>query len=334
MSPQNSFLYNIEYSNSQQTMKIVLCGGSGQVGQILARHFTAKGDDVVVLSRRDDAKVGRMVYWDADTFGDWINEIDGCDVVINLAGRSVNCRYNEANRRLIMDSRTSSTRCVGQAIANAENPPRIWLQSSTATIYAHRFDAPNDEHSGILGDESDDVPETWKFSLGVAKAWEAALDQAPTSSTRKVAMRSAMVMSEDRDGIFDVLLTLVRRGLGGSVGDGKQYVSWIHGDDFCRAVEWTIAHDELEGAVNFAAPNPLPYRDFMRELRDAWGMKFGLPTTKWMIEIGTRAMQTESELVLKSRRVVPARLQESGFKFEYSMWREAARDLCEKRRTS
>ena len=166
----------------------------------------------------------------------------------------------------------------------------------------------------------------------MAKAWEAALNEAQTPQTRKVAMRSAMVMSADRDGIFDVLLTLVRRGLGGSVGDGKQYVSWVHSDDFCRAVDWTIHHDELAGAINFAAPNPLPYRDFMRELREAWGMKFGLPATKWMIEIGTRAMRTESELVLKSRRVVPARLQESGFEFEYSMWRDAARDLCKRRR--
>ena len=313
-------------------MKIVLCGGSGQVGQLLARHFVARGDDVVVLSRGQNSKVGRNVIWDAQTLGEWAREIDNSDVVINLAGRSVNCRYNAENRRAILDSRTSSTRVVGEAIAQAKNPPRVWLQSSTATIYAHRFDAPNDEHSGILGDENDDVPETWKFSLGVAKAWEAALDNAPTSTTRKVAMRSAMVMSEDRDGIFDVLLTLVRRGLGGSVGDGKQFVSWIHGQDFCRAVDWTIAHDELSGAVNFAAPNPLPYRDFMRELRDAWGMKFGLPATKWMIEIGTRAMQTESELVLKSRRVVPALLLESGFEFEYSMWRDAAKDLCERRR--
>ena len=145
-------------------------------------------------------------------------------------------------------------------------------------------------------------------------------------------MRSAMVMSEDRNGIFDVLLTLVRRGLGGSVGDGKQYVSWIHADDFCRAVDWTIQHEELSGAVNFSSPNPLPYRDFMRELRDAWGARFGLPATKWMTEIGTRAMQTESELVLKSRRVIPARLLESGFNFEYSNWRDAARYLCAKRR--
>lgn len=313
-------------------MKIVLCGGSGQVGQILARYFTAKGDEVVVLSRRDDAKVGRVVRWDARTLGNWTSEIDGCDVVINLAGRSVNCRYNEANRRLIMDSRTSSTRIVGEAIAQAKNPPRVWLQSSTATIYAHRFDKSNDEHNGIIGDANDDVPDTWKFSLDVAKSWEAALDDAPRSSTRRVKMRSAMVMSEHRDGIFDVLLTLVRRGLGGSAGDGKQFVSWIHGDDFCRAVEWTIAHEELSGAINFAAPNPLPYRDFMRDLRDAWGARFGLPATKWMIEIGTRLMRTESELVLKSRRVVPAVLLESGFNFEYSTWREAARDLCAKRR--
>lgn len=315
-------------------MKIVLCGGSGQVGQILARHFAAQNHEIVVLSRKKNVETGRVVLWDAHTLGDWKREIDGCDVVINLAGRSVNCRYNEENRRLITDSRTSSTRIVGEAIAQAQNPPRVWLQMSTATIYAHRLDKSNDEDSGIIGSENDDVPETWKFSTGVAKAWEKALDDAPVPHTRKVKMRSAMVMSEDHGGVFDVLLTLVRRGLGGSVGDGKQYVSWIHGHDFCRAVEWTIHHEELSGAVNFCAPNPLPYRDFMRDLRAAHGAKFGLPATKWMIEIGTRLMLTESELVLKSRRVVPARLLESGFEFEYSMWHDAARDLCEKSRKS
>ncbi len=309
-------------------MKIVLCGGSGQVGQILARCFAAKGDEVVVLSRQQNVLAGRFVMWDAQTVGDWACEIDGADVVINLAGRSVNCRYNAENRRLILDSRVASTRVVGQAIAQSQNPPRIWLQMSTATIYAHRFDFPNDEHSGIIGGDEPNVPETWRFSIQVAKAWETALDEANTPQTRKVKMRAAMVMSEDRGGVFDVLLSLVRRGLGGSAGNGRQYVSWIHGDDFVRAVEWAIAHDEMSGAVNFCAPQPLSYRDFMRNLRAAWGIKIGLPATRWMIEIGTRAMRTESELVLKSRRVIPARLQESGFEFEYSNWPDAARDLC------
>jgi uncharacterized protein (TIGR01777 family) len=224
------------------------------------------------------------VTWDARTLGDWAHEIDGADVVINLAGRSVNCRYNETNRRLILDSRVSSTRSVGEAIQQAKTPPRVWLQMSTATIYAHRFDAPNDEHSGIVGGNEANIPSTWRFSTEVARAWEAALNEAETTSTRKVAMRAAMVMSEDEGGIFDVLLTLVRRGLGGSAGNGKQFVSWIHAHDFARAVAWTIAHDELHGAVNFAAPNPLPYRDFMRELRAAWGTRIGLPATEWMIE--------------------------------------------------
>lgn len=314
-------------------MKIVLCGGSGQVGQILARHFVGKGDEVAVLSRDQKALSGRVVVWDARTLGDWAREIDGADVVINLAGRSVNCRYNPENRRLILDSRVSSTRIVGQAIEQAAKPPRVWLQMSTATIYAHRFDAPNDEHTGII-DGKADVPDTWRFSLEVAKAWEAAFDESNTPQTRKVAMRSAMVMSEDAHGIFDVLLGLTRRGLGGSAGDGKQFVSWIHGEDFVRAVEWIIAHDELSGAVNFCAPQPLPYRDFMRDLRTAWGIRIGLPATRWMIEIGTRLMGTESELVLKSRRVVPARLVESGFEFEYSNWPEAACDLCFKWRVN
>ena len=192
--------------------------------------------------------------------GEWAAELDGADAVVNLAGRSVNCRYGPANRKAITDSRVHSTRVVGEAIAQAAQPPSVWLQMSTATIYAHRYDAPNDEATGILGGGEPDLPDTWRFSLDVARAWERALDEADTPRTRKVALRSAMVMSADRGGIFDTLLGLARRGLGGRAGDGRQYVSWIHGEDFVRAVRWLIAHEEMVGPVNLASPEPTALR--------------------------------------------------------------------------
>jgi hypothetical protein len=309
-------------------LKIIIPGGSGQVGTILARAFVADGHEVEVLSRRPAAAPWRVVSWDAETRGDWVNEIDGADVVINLAGRNVNCRYNAANRRAIVDSRIRSTHAVGQAIANAKRPPKVWLQASTATIYAHRYDAANDELSGILGGGEKYAPDTWRFSIDVAKSWEAAAEEIATPQTRKVLLRSAMTMSPDRGGVFDVLLWLVRRGLGGASGDGKQYVSWIHDRDFIDAVNWLIHHDDLAGAVNLCSPSPMPNAEFMRELRRAWGTRIGLPAAKWMLEIGAVFLRTETELVLKSRRVVPTRLLQSGFKFAFPNWPDAAADLC------
>lgn len=314
-------------------MKFVLPGGSGQVGSVLARALGREGHDVVVLSRSATASgPARAVAWDARTLGRWADEIDGADVVVNLAGRSVDCRYTPANRRAIMDSGVDSTRVIGEAIAGAARPPRVWLQASTATIYAHRFDAPNDERSGVLGGDEPGAPDTWRFSIEVARAWERTLDEAQTSNTRKVAMRSAMVMSPDRGGIFDTLLTLVRRGLGGSAAGGRQYVSWIHHHDFTRAVRWLVEHDEVHGPVNLVAPHPLPNRDFMRELRRASGVRVGLPATRLMLEAGAILMRTETELVLKSRRVTPGVLLERGLRFDYPHWDAAARQLCEDRR--
>lgn len=314
-------------------MKVVLAGGSGQVGTLLARSLGGKGHEIVVLSRAGTtAGPGRAVVWDARTLGVWAGEVDGADVVINLAGRSVDCRYTPANRQAIMDSRVESTRVLGEAVAAAAAPPRVWLQSSTATIYAHRFDAANDERSGILGGHEPDAPDTWRFSIDVARAWEHTLEQARTPGTRKVAMRSAMIMSPDRGGVFDMLLTLARRGLGGTAAGGRQYVSWIHHHDFTRAVQWLVEHDDVHGPVNLAAPHPLPNRDFVRELRRAWGVRVGLPATRLMLEAGSILMRTETELVLKSRRVTPGLLLERGFVFEHPCWADAARELCAERR--
>lgn len=287
-------------------MKVVIPGGSGQVGTILARAFHHGGHDVAVLSRQPQRSPWRVVAWDGAKLGKWQQEIDGCDVVINLAGRSVNCRYTAANRTEILRSRVSSTRVVGQAIAAATRKPRVWLQASTATIYAHRYDAPNDEYSGILGGNEPEAPDTWRFSTDVAQAWERAFEAAVVDGTRKVALRSAMTMSPDPGGIFDTLLGLVRHGLGGRAGDGRQFISWVHDEDFIAAVRWLIDRDDMDGVVNVAAPNPLPNAEFMQVIRETWGARLGVPANEWMLEIGAVFMRTETELILKSRRVVPA----------------------------
>lgn len=205
-------------------MKIVIPGGTGQVGTVLARAFHADGHEVVVLGRSSARSEWRSEVWDGKMLGAWADEIDGADVVINLAGRSVNCRYNPENRRQMMDSRVDSTRVVGEAISKATRPPKVWLQASTATIYAHRFDAANDDVTGIIGGHEADAPDTWNFSIEVATAWEKAANEAEKPNTRKVLMRSAMTMSPDRGGIFDVMLGLVRKGLGGTAASGRRYI--------------------------------------------------------------------------------------------------------------
>jgi len=315
-------------------MKVVIPGGSGQVGTVLARSLHQAGHDVVVFSRRPKSSLWRTVQWDGESLGDWISELEGADAVINLAGQSVNCRYTQENRKLILDSRLRSTKVIGDAIAQAWKPPAVWLQASTATLYAHRFDAANDEATGIIGGAEPNAPETWRFSIDVVTNWERVFNEAATPLTRKVLMRSAIVMTPSVGGSFDLLLRLVRFGLGGTIGNGKQFVSWIHDEDFVRAVLWLIEDSQLDGPVNIAAPNPLTNAEFMRELRAAWGIPFGLPASEWMLEMGAFVLRSESELALKSRRVVPARLLECGFTFDFPTWPEAARDLCARWRTS
>lgn len=311
-------------------MRIVVTGGTGQVGRVLARHWRAAGHQVVVVARSSPGQTPwKTVRWDARTLGEWAKEIDGADMVVNLAGRSVNCRYNAANRREILESRVETTKLVGQAIERCSRPPRLWMNASTATIYRHAFDRAMDEATGELGGAEPDAPETWRFSIDVAKSWEEAFFSSGAPSTRKIALRSAMVMSPDRGGIFDTLLGLVRRGLGGASGSGKQYVSWVHEQDFLRALDYLAAHEDIDGIANIASPNPLPNRDFMAALRRAWGVKIGLPATEWMLEIGALFLRTETELILKSRRVVPGRLLAHGFQFEFPKWPAAARDLVD-----
>jgi hypothetical protein len=305
-------------------MKIVIPGGSGQVGAVLEWAFTAAGHSVVVLSRRP-ARANHAA-WDGRTLGAWAAQVDGCDAVVNLAGRSVSCRYTPANLRDMMDSRVLSTRVVGEAIARAERPPRVWLQASTATIYAHTFGVPNDE-DGVIGGGEAGVPAYWAYSVAIAKNWEREQEQAQTPQTRKVALRSAIVMSPDRGGAFDYLAWMARLGLGGPVAGGRQYVSWIHDRDFAAALTFLMTHDDLAGPINLAAPNPLPQRAFTRTLRRAWGTPIGLPATRTMAEIGAFALRSDTELLLKSRRVIPGRITEAGFTFAHPDWHDAARDL-------
>jgi uncharacterized protein len=236
---------------------------------------------------------------------------------------------SDSPREGIVDSRVESARAVGEAIAAAAAPPKVWIQMSTATIYAHRFDAASDELTGIVGGNEPDAPAAWRFSIDVAQAWERSVDEARTPTTRKVKLRAAVVMAPGKAGPFDVLLRLVRLGLGGQVGTGRQYVSWVHGDDFVRAVDHVIGDPSLEGPVNVSAPNPVPNAEFMRDLRAACGMPIGLPAPGGpLLELGARMMGTETELALKSRRVVSAKLERSGFTFAFPRWDAAARDLC------
>jgi uncharacterized protein len=323
-------------------MKIILAGASGQIGRILLRDLARENiHDLVVLTRDPSAfptaavssasktsPALRVLPWDARTLGTWAAEIDGADAIINLAGRSVNCRYTAKNLAAMMDSRVESTRVLGEAITRASRPPRVWLQMSTATIYAHRFDSPNDEATGLLGGSEPDVPRYWDKSIAIARAWEETLFSSATPHTRKVALRAAMVMSPDRAGVFDTLATLARRGLGGAHGPGTQFVSWIHEHDFVAAIRHLLSRDDLDGPVNLSSPGPLPNHRFQTVLRQALLARIALPSPVWLLKVGAFFLRTDTELLLKSRRVVPGRLIASGFTFRYPDWPSAAIELA------
>jgi uncharacterized protein len=318
---------------AERPLRIVIPGGSGQVGRVLARYFSQRGHQVVVLTRGPHTAEWQTVHWDGQTPGIWTQYLEGADVCINLAGRSVNCRYTPENRLEIYNSRIVSTRMLGEVIGSLANPPRVWLNASTATIYRHALDRPMDEQTGELGGGEKGVPDTWRFSIRVAKDWETTFFRADTPRTRKVAMRSAITFSPVPGNAFGVLSNLVRVGLGGAQGNGRQWVSWIHEEDFLRAVEFLIAREDLDGAVNIASPNPEHNRDFMAILREAWDMPNGIPAPRPILELAALIMRTETELVLKSRRVIPARLLEAGFHFNFPNWPHAAGDLVQKWRS-
>ena len=304
-------------------MRIVMPGGTGQIGTFLDRWLTDRGHQVLVIGR---GVSDPSLRWDGRAQGAWSEVIDGADAVINLTGRSVNCRYHWRNLNEMMRSRIDSTLAVGQAIAAAEHPPAVWLQASTATIYAHTLGAPNTEGAGTLGGLEPDVPPYWAHSVAIARSWELALASIDTPRTRRTALRTGFTMSPDPGGVFDVLMWVVNRGLGGPFCGGSQFVSWIVDEDLARAVEFLLAH-ELDGPVNLTAPNPLPNRAFMAQLRRHAGVAVGLPVTPWMAEVGAAMLRTDTELMRKSRRVVPERLLHAGFQFRWPTWDAAAASL-------
>ena len=325
-------------------MRILIPGGSGQIGTILARHLHAAQHEVTVLSRNPKPAAWRTLPWDGQTLAPaWTSLLDRIDAVIHLSGRSVNCRYDAAHRKEIIDSRVIPTLLIGRAIAQSASPPALWMNASTSTFYRDargpdpnsQQAQPNDEFTGELASNNDpNVPDTWNFSIDVAQRWEEAFYSSSLPRTRKIALRSSMTMSPDPGGVFQVLSKLVRAGLGGTQGPGDQYVSWIHDRDYCRAIDFLLAEPAITGPVNLTAPNPLPNRDFMRALRRAWRVPIGLPAATWMLEIGAVFLRTETELILKSRRAVPTLLERHNFTFDHPSWPEAALDLVTRSRSA
>lgn len=318
-----------------RSLRIVIPGGSGHVGELLARFFQERGHHVTVLTRGPYTAPWRTVHWDGEHTGAWVEQLEGADVCINLAGRSVNCRFTPRNREEVYNSRIQSTELLGDVIAGLPNPPQVWFNASTATIYRHSLDRPMDEITGEYGGDERigprrRAPEKWNYSVQIALDWEAAFFAAFTPGTRKVALRMTMVMSPTPGGAFATFLNLVRFSLGGAQGNGRQLVSWIHALDCARAVEFLIARDDIDGPVNLSAPFPVPNRAFMATLREAYGMPNGIPAPAPLLELAALILRTESELVLKSRNVVPTRLLDAGFHFLFPEWREAAADLVNK----
>jgi uncharacterized protein (TIGR01777 family) len=297
--------------------RVVLAGGSGFLGEALGRRYLAEGYDVTTISRHAPAWQGsKFLPWDGKTLGGWAQALEGADLLVNLAGKSVDCRYNERNRKDILSSRVDSTRVLGEAIEDAKLPPKVWFNSSTATIYRHAEDRPMDEATGEIGSG---------FSVEVATQWEEAFWASNTPKTRKTALRTALVLGKGA-GVLSPLYRLARLGLGGTQGSGRQMFSWVHEEDFFRILRF-MEEKTMEGTVNCTAPGPVMNREWMAALRKALKVPFGLPAPRFLLELGTFLLRTESELVLKSRWVIPTRLLQAGFKFKYPTLPEALADL-------
>ncbi|WP_129714387.1 TIGR01777 family oxidoreductase [Pedobacter sp. SYP-B3415] len=304
--------------------KIVLAGGNGYLGQVLASYYRDKAGEVVVLSRKPSTSDGNVhtVLWDGRHEGDWMASLEGADFLINLCGKNVNCRYTAKNRAAIIASREVPTKLLGRALAGLKEPPRLWINVTSATIYRHAEDRPQDEDTGEIG---------YGFSVDVCKQWEAAFFDCDCAGVRRVALRLGIVLGR-RDGVFPRLLNLVRLGMGGKQGTGTQYISWIHEQDAAQITEWLINRPDIAGILNATAPMPVMNRDFMNELRRSAGVKIGLPAPAWLLAIGARLIGTETELILKSRWVLPARLQEGGYRFQYPAVAAAIHDILSIRR--
>lgn len=300
--------------------KMVIAGGSGFLGSVLARHYSGKGIRVFVLTRglsgtRDNVD---FVTWDGRSVGAWQACLEGADVLINLTGKSVDCRYNNKNKKLIYSSRLQATQALGLAVQRCHLPPKLWINSSSATIYRHSLDRDMDEYTGEHGSG---------FSVDVCEKWEDTFNHFQTTETRKVIIRTAIVLGKS-GGALQPLKNMVRLGAGGKMGTGDQYMSWLHEQDFIGMIDYIIDHPEMDGVYNLAAPNPIPNRDFMWALRRAMKRAFGMPNPEWMLTCGAWLIRTETELILKSRRAVPGRMLEAGYKFRFDKIENALHDLC------
>lgn len=296
-------------------MKIIIAGGSGFLGNALEKFFTEKQNEVIVLTRNPKKKTD--VFWDAANIGEWTNELNNADVLINMTGKSVDCRYNEKNKKEILESRINSTKILQEAVDKCQNPPKIWLNASSATIYVHAETQLMNEENGIIGDD---------FSMNICKSWEATFFEKTNPNVRKVALRTSIVMGND-DGAFPKLKTITKLGLGGKQGRGHQIMSWIHVEDFCKAIEHIINDKKIDGVINVTAPNPIKNTDFMKILRTHLHIPFGIPSPVFLLELAAVFINTETELLLKSRNVHPKRLLESGFKFAFPSIELAFQDL-------
>jgi uncharacterized protein len=302
--------------------KVVLAGGTGFLGQALCQHFEIQGYNVIVLSRRQLLNHGAITYleWDGSSPGIWKEALEGASLLINLTGRSVNCRYHETNRREILESRIHATQILGETLQQLQSPPPLWINASSATIYRHAMDRQMDEETGELGEG---------FSVNVCQQWERTFQSFFSLPIRHVALRIAMVFGPEKRGVADYFIRLTKLGLGGKMGSGNQYVSWLHITDFIRIVQWIVDTPTLNGPINCCAPHPLPNSEVMAILRDEVPAQFGIPTPRWMLELGAFFLRTETELLLKSRRVVPKRLLDSGFTFTFPQFREAIRNIVQ-----
>ncbi|RZL27642.1 MAG: TIGR01777 family protein [Pedobacter sp.] len=299
--------------------KIVLAGGNGYLGGVLAKHFSSIADEVIILSRKPKAIEGNIktILWDGKTEGNWVNNLNGASLMVNLCGKNVNCRYNDKNRQEIINSRVLPTNLLNRVIEQLERPPLLWINITSATIYRHAEDQAQDEITGEIG---------YGFSIDVCKIWEETFFQVTNPKTRKIALRLGIVLGR-KDGAFPRLLNLVKLGMGGKQGDGMQYVSWIHEQDVALSIEWLLDQKEIKGVVNCTAPDAIKNNELMKSLRKAHGVPFGLPAPAWLLEIGAKIIGTETELILKSRWVKPSVLLNSGFKFQYGFIDNAIHDI-------
>ncbi len=299
--------------------KLVVAGGTGFLGRELVNHFKKDFDEIVILSRTAVFKKETVKYmiWDAKTFGAWCNELEGADAVINLCGKSVDCRYTKSNKAVIFSSRLESTKIIGEAIINCKTPPQLWINGASATIYRHSENEPMIEVNGEIGTG---------FSVEVCKAWEKIFDEFKLPSTRKVNMRISLVLGKS-GGVFPALMNVVKKGIGGTMGKGTQQVSWVHINDFCNMIRWILDTKITTGIYNCVSPNPVKNMKLMSLLRKKAGIDIGLPATKWMLEIGAFFMRTETELILKSRYSFPERALREGFVFNYNTIEEGLAEL-------